>query len=51
MIDIDAAFAPAAAYVADGRIPGATLGVVTRERRARGAGRGAWRRWCPSARR
>ena len=29
MIDIDAAFAPAAAYVADGRIPGATLGIVT----------------------
>ncbi len=28
---IDQAFAPAAAAVADGRIPGATLGVVTRE--------------------
>ena len=29
MIDIDRAFAPAAAYVADGRIPGAALGIVT----------------------
>lgn len=29
MIDIDRAFAPAAHYVAEGRIPGATLGVVS----------------------
>jgi CubicO group peptidase (beta-lactamase class C family) len=29
MIDIDRAFAPAARYVTDGRIPGATLGVVS----------------------
>ena len=43
MIDIDAAFAPAAAYVADGRIPGATLGVVTAcgERAVRVAGQAA----------
>jgi len=43
MIDIDAAFAPAAAYVADGRIPGATLGVVTArgERAVRVAGHAA----------
>ena len=40
MIDIDAAFAPAAADVADGRIPGATLGIVTAsgERAVRVAG-------------
>ena len=40
MIDIDAAFAPAAAHVADGRIPGAALGVVTAtgERAVRVAG-------------
>ncbi|THD38294.1 MAG: class C beta-lactamase-related serine hydrolase [Sphingomonas sp.] len=40
MIDIDAAFAPAAAYVADGRIPGATLGIITAggERAVRVAG-------------
>jgi CubicO group peptidase (beta-lactamase class C family) len=31
MIDIDAAFAPAAAAVAAGQIPGATLGIVTRD--------------------
>lgn len=30
---IDAAFAPAAAHVADGRIPGATLGIVTADGR------------------
>ena len=43
MIDIDAGFAPAAAYVADGRIPGATLGVVTAsgERAVRVAGHAA----------
>lgn len=43
MIDIDAAFAPTAAYVADGRIPGATLGVVTAsgERAVRFAGHAA----------
>ena len=43
MIDIDAAFAPAAAYVADGRIPGATLGIVTAtgERAVRVAGHAA----------
>lgn len=43
MIDIDVAFAPAAAYVADGRIPGATLGVVTAsgERAVRFAGHAA----------
>jgi len=43
MIDIDAAFAPAAAHVADGRIPGATLGVVTAsgERAVRFAGHAA----------
>ncbi|PMW08574.1 esterase, partial [Pseudomonas sp. GW456-11-11-14-TSB2] len=29
MIDIERAFAPAAAAVAEGRIPGATLGIVT----------------------
>ncbi|MDB5711306.1 MAG: esterase [Sphingomonas bacterium] len=33
MIDIDRAFAPAAKYVAEGRIPGATLGVVTADGR------------------
>jgi CubicO group peptidase (beta-lactamase class C family) len=33
MIDIDSAFAPAARYVAEGRIPGATLGVVTADGR------------------
>ena len=40
MIDIDKAFAPAAADVADGRIPGATLGIVTAsgERAVRVAG-------------
>lgn len=43
MIDIDAAFAPAAAFVTDGRIPGATLGVVTTggERAVRVAGHAA----------
>ena len=43
MIDIDAAFAPAAVYVADGRIPGATLGIVTAsgERAVRCAGQAA----------
>jgi CubicO group peptidase (beta-lactamase class C family) len=43
MIDMDAAFAPAAAYVADGRIPGATLGIVTAggERAVRVAGQAA----------
>ena len=43
MIDIDAAFAPAAAYVADGRIPGAGLGIVTAsgERAVRFAGHAA----------
>jgi CubicO group peptidase (beta-lactamase class C family) len=40
VIDIDKAFAPAAADVADGRIPGATLGIVTAsgERAVRVAG-------------
>jgi CubicO group peptidase (beta-lactamase class C family) len=40
VIDIDRAFASAAAHVADGRIPGATLGVVTAsgERAVRFAG-------------
>lgn len=33
MIDIDRAFAPAARYVAEGRIPGATLGLVTADGR------------------
>jgi len=33
MIDIDRAFAPAASYVAEGRIPGATLGIVTADGR------------------
>ncbi len=33
MIDIDRAFAPAARYVAEGRLPGATLGVVTADGR------------------
>lgn len=33
MIDIDRAFAPAARYVAEGRIPGATLGVVSADGR------------------
>ena len=33
MIDIDRAFAPAARYVAERRIPGATLGVVTADGR------------------
>ena len=33
MIDLDRAFAPAARYVAEGRIPGATLGVVTADGR------------------
>lgn len=33
MIDIDHAFAPAARYVAEGRIPGATLGIVTADGR------------------
>lgn len=33
MIDIDHAFAPAARYVAEGRIPGATLGMVTADGR------------------
>jgi CubicO group peptidase (beta-lactamase class C family) len=43
VIDIDAAFAPAAAHVADGRIPGATLGVVSAdgERAVRMAGHAA----------
>ena len=43
MIDIDAAFAPAAGYVADGRIPGAMLGVVmaSGERAVRVAGHAA----------
>ena len=43
MINIDRAFAPAAAYVADGRIPGATLGIVTAdgERAVRVAGEAA----------
>jgi len=33
MIDIDRAFAPAEKYVAEGRIPGATLGIVTADGR------------------
>ncbi|MFA5965092.1 MAG: serine hydrolase domain-containing protein [Sphingomonas sp.] len=33
MIDIDHAFAPAARHVAEGRIPGATLGIVTADGR------------------
>ncbi|HEX4694561.1 serine hydrolase [Sphingomonas sp.] len=43
MIDIDQAFAPAAAYVAEARIPGATLGIVTAtgERAVRVAGHAA----------
>lgn len=43
MIDADAAFAPAAAFVADGSIPGATLGIVTAdgERAVRFAGHAA----------
>jgi CubicO group peptidase (beta-lactamase class C family) len=43
VIDIDRAFAPAAAQVADGRIPGATLGMVTAggERAVRFAGHAA----------
>jgi len=43
MIDIDRAFAPAAHHVADGRIPGATLGIVTAggERAVRVAGHAA----------
>lgn len=43
MIRIDDAFAPAASYVADGLIPGATLGIVTAngERAVRVAGQAA----------
>lgn len=43
MIDIDSAFAPAARLVAEGRIPGATLGIVTAtgERAVRVAGQAA----------
>ena len=43
MIRIDDAFAPAASYVAEGLIPGATLGIVTAsgERAARVAGQAA----------
>ncbi|MEO5492914.1 MAG: serine hydrolase domain-containing protein [Sphingomonas sp.] len=43
MIGIDAAFAPAARHVAEGRIPGATLGIVTAsgERAVRFAGHAA----------
>lgn len=33
MIDIERAFAPAAAAVAEERIPGATLGIVTADGR------------------
>ena len=45
---IDEAFAPAAAAVASGRIPGATLGVVDGGRAALGHASPAWPRWCPS---
>ncbi|MES2095183.1 MAG: serine hydrolase domain-containing protein [Pseudomonadota bacterium] len=43
MIDLDSAFAPAAAFVENGRIPGATLGIVTAagERAVRATGHAA----------